>query len=160
MMGDHLHKTGLFLLLTMLLGQSMAMANDDVLPVGVRNALQVREIPPESLSIYVEDVATGEPVLQWLAEEPRNPASTMKLLTTLVALDTLGPAYRWKTDIYAFGEVNNGFLDGDLLLKGYGDPFLVTERVWQMLRSIPVSYTHLTLPTIILPCSSRWAPET
>lgn len=136
MMGDHLHKTGFYLLLTMLLCQSMAMASDDVLPVGVRNALQVREIPPESLSIYVEDVETGEPVLQWLAEEPRNPASTMKLLTTLVALDTLGPAYRWKTDIFAFGEVNNGFLDGDLLLKGYGDPFLVTERVWQMLRSI------------------------
>ena len=102
----------------------------------MRNALQVREIPPESLSIYVEDVETGEPVLQWLAEEPRNPASTMKLLTTLVALDMLGPAYRWKTDVYALGEMSNGSLDGDLLLKGYGDPFLVTERVWQMLRSI------------------------
>jgi D-alanyl-D-alanine carboxypeptidase/D-alanyl-D-alanine-endopeptidase (penicillin-binding protein 4) len=58
------------------------------------------------------------------------------LLTTLVALDTLGPAYRWKTDVYALGDIRNRRLDGDLLLKGYGDPFLVTERFWQMLRGI------------------------
>ena len=135
-MRNGLYKTSLLLLLAIPFVQSPSLASDEFLPIGVRSALQVRELPADSLSIYVEDVETGEPVLQWMADEPRNPASTMKLLTTLVALDTLGPAYRWKTDIYAFGEVNNGFLDGDLLLKGYGDPFLVTERVWQMLRSI------------------------
>ena len=135
-MGDSLRNSGLVLLVTILIGQSPAIADDELLPLGVRSALQVREIPPQSLSIHVEDVETGERVLEWMAEEPRNPASTMKLLTTLVALDTLGPAYRWKTDVYAFGEVSNGFLDGNLLLKGYGDPFLVTERVWKMLRRI------------------------
>jgi D-alanyl-D-alanine carboxypeptidase/D-alanyl-D-alanine-endopeptidase (penicillin-binding protein 4) len=102
----------------------------------VRSALNVRDVPHDSLSIHVEDVDTGEVVLQWLAGEPRNPASTMKLLTTLVALDTLGPAYRWKTNVYALGEISDGRLDGDLLLRGQGDPFLVTERVWQMLRAI------------------------
>jgi D-alanyl-D-alanine carboxypeptidase/D-alanyl-D-alanine-endopeptidase (penicillin-binding protein 4) len=106
------------------------------LPAGVRSALNVRDVPHDSLSIHVEDVDTGEVVLQWLAGEPRNPASTMKLLTTLVALDTLGPAYRWKTNVYALGEISGGRLDGDLLLRGQGDPFLVTERVWQMLRAI------------------------
>ena len=111
-------------------------ANDSELPVGVRAVLNVRQVPQDSLSIYVEDVETGEVVLEHLAATPRNPASTMKLLTTLVALDTLGPAYRWKTDVFALGEVKDGRLDGDLLLKGYGDPFLVTERFWQMLRSI------------------------
>jgi D-alanyl-D-alanine carboxypeptidase/D-alanyl-D-alanine-endopeptidase (penicillin-binding protein 4) len=102
----------------------------------VRSALQVRQVPQDTLSIHVEDLETGDVVLAWLPEEPRNPASTMKLLTTLVALDVLGPAYRWKTEVYALGEVNDGKLEGDLLLKGHGDPFLVTERVWQMLRSI------------------------
>jgi len=106
------------------------------LPLGVRSALQVRQVPQDTLSIHVEDLETGDVVLAWLPEEPRNPASTMKLLTTLVALDVLGPAYRWKTEVYALGEVNDGKLEGDLLLKGHGDPFLVTERVWQMLRSI------------------------
>ena len=106
------------------------------LPAGIRNVLNLRELPHESLSIYVEDVDTGETVLRWLEGEPRNPASTLKLLTTLVSLDVLGPAYRWKTEVFAVGEIKGDRLDGDLLIKGYGDPFLVTERVWQLLRDI------------------------
>jgi D-alanyl-D-alanine carboxypeptidase/D-alanyl-D-alanine-endopeptidase (penicillin-binding protein 4) len=127
--------TTLFLICLVLL-PLFAHADSLPLPAGVRSALNVRDVPHDSLSIHVEDVDTGEVVLQWLAGEPRNPASTMKLLTTLVALDTLGPAYRWKTNVYALGEISDGRLDGDLLLRGQGDPFLVTERVWQMLRAI------------------------
>lgn len=125
-----------YLLLLLLLVHGVAAASDEVLPAAVRSALQIRDVPQDSLSIYVEDLASGERVLEWLPAEPRNPASTMKLLTTLVALDVLGPTYRWQTDVYAFGDVHDGWLDGDLLLKGHGDPFLVTERVWQMLRAI------------------------
>jgi len=106
------------------------------LPAGIRSVLKLRQVPNETLSIYVEDVDTGEPVLRWLENAPRNPASTIKLLTTLVALDVLGPAYRWKTDVYAQGEMQGDRLQGDLLIKGHGDPFLVTERVWQLLRDI------------------------
>ena len=67
-----------------------AYSSDTELPAGIRSVLNLREVPYESLSIHVEDVDTGETVLQWLDGEPRNPASTIKLLTTLVALDTLG----------------------------------------------------------------------
>ena len=122
-------------LLSLLLLSTIASAADE-LPLGVRNVLDVRQVPADSLSIHVEDLESGEVVLDWQSGIPRNPASTMKLLTTLVALDVLGPAYRWKTDVYALGEIRDGILDGDLLLKGYGDPFLVTERVWQLLRRI------------------------
>ncbi len=120
----------------MILALSPAMAAEPELPVGVRAVLELRQVPDESLSVWIQDVESGEVVLDWLATEPRNPASTMKLLTTLVALDVLGPAYRWKTDVYAMGDINNGTLFGDLALKGYGDPFLVTERIWQMLQDI------------------------
>ena len=120
----------------MILALSPAMAAESELPVGVRAVLELRQVPDESLSVWIQDVESGEVVLDWLATEPRNPASTMKLLTTLVALDVLGPAYRWKTDVYAMGDINNGTLFGDLALKGYGDPFLVTERIWQMLQDI------------------------
>lgn len=115
---------------------AQAAATDEKLPVGVQNALDVRQVPHDTLSVVITDVETGETVLSWLPDEPRNPASTIKLLTTLVALDVLGPAYRWKTEIYALGDINDERLDGDLLIKGYGDPFLVTERVWQMLRNL------------------------
>jgi len=56
-----------------------------VLPVQVRNALAFRNVPDEALSIYVEDLATGNVVLTWNAAEPRNPASVEKMVTTLVA---------------------------------------------------------------------------
>ena len=120
----------------MLLWLVNANAAETALPPIVQNALNVRSVPHETLSVYVTDVETGEQVLEWRGDEPRNPASTIKLVTTLVALDVLGPAYRWRTDVFADGELENGRLDGNLILKGYGDPFLVTERVWQMLRSI------------------------
>jgi len=135
-MSDRVRASTTLFLICLVLLPLFAHADILPLPAGVRSALNVRDVPHDSLSIHVEDVDTGEVVLQWLAGEPRNPASTMKLLTTLVALDTLGPAYRWKTNVYALGEISDGRLDGDLLLRGQGDPFLVTERVWQMLRAI------------------------
>ncbi|MFQ5610276.1 MAG: D-alanyl-D-alanine carboxypeptidase/D-alanyl-D-alanine-endopeptidase, partial [Woeseiaceae bacterium] len=111
-------------------------APSNALPAQVRSVLNLRNIPHDSLSIHVSDLATGRTVLGWHNDVARNPASTMKLITTLVALDVLGPSYRWSTDVYALGNIDDGRLDGDLLLKGHGDPYLVTERVWQMLRAI------------------------
>ncbi len=113
-----------------------AQADTSGLPPGVQSVMNIRELPYDSLSIYAADVQTGEPLLQWRADEARNPASTIKLLTTLVALDVLGPSFRWKTDVYLRGALEGDRLKGDLLIKGYGDPFLVTERVWQLLRTI------------------------
>ncbi|MCH9694688.1 MAG: D-alanyl-D-alanine carboxypeptidase/D-alanyl-D-alanine-endopeptidase [Gammaproteobacteria bacterium] len=124
------------ILLSCVLLTSVLSAADADLPPGVQNALTVRQVPAESLSLYVSDLETGEVLLDIRGDEPRNPASTIKLLTTLVALDVLGPAYRWHTDVFANGELQDGRLDGDLLIKGYGDPFLVTERVWQLLRNL------------------------
>jgi D-alanyl-D-alanine carboxypeptidase/D-alanyl-D-alanine-endopeptidase (penicillin-binding protein 4) len=109
---------------------------EDGLPETISNVLQHRNLPEDSLSIYVESLDTGEPVLAWNEAKPRNPASVMKILTTLVALDVLGPTYRWETNLYLLGDVDQGELKGDLLIQGSGDPFLVTDRFWQMLRKV------------------------
>lgn len=109
---------------------------DTALPVPVRNALAFRSVPDDALSAYVEEIGTGNVLLAWNETRPRNPASVEKMVTTLVALDTLGPAYRWKTEVSLQGEIRDGTLDGDVLMKGYGDPYLVTERFWQLLREI------------------------
>ncbi len=111
-------------------------AAGDQLPKPITAALDYRHLPADSLSLYVENVATGEPVLAWNESTARNPASVMKLLTTLAALDSLGPTYTWKTEVYLLGDVEGETLEGDLLLKGYGDPYLVEERLWQIVRSI------------------------
>lgn len=115
---------------------SFAQTANTELPAPVRSVLNIRQVPYDSLSVRVVDLATGDAVVSWHDDVSRNPASTMKLITTLVGLDVLGPSYRWQTDVFAMGEIKDGRLDGDLLLKGYGDPFLVTERVWQLQRSI------------------------
>jgi D-alanyl-D-alanine carboxypeptidase/D-alanyl-D-alanine-endopeptidase (penicillin-binding protein 4) len=115
---------------------SVTMAQQAELPQPVRHILDIRKVPHDSLSVFVQDVDSGEIVLRWHDDVPRNPASTMKLLTTLVGLDLLGSTYTWNTDVFALGELGDGRLDGDLLIRGRGDPFLVTERVWQMLRLV------------------------
>jgi D-alanyl-D-alanine carboxypeptidase/D-alanyl-D-alanine-endopeptidase (penicillin-binding protein 4) len=57
------------------------------------------------------------------------PASTIKIATALVALETLGPEHRYATDVYLRG-------DGRLCIKGYGDPFLTTERVREIVAEL------------------------
>jgi serine-type D-Ala-D-Ala carboxypeptidase/endopeptidase (penicillin-binding protein 4) len=116
--------------------QPVHATTSNVLPLRVQSALAHRNIPDDHLSIYVENLSRDEVVLTWNADRPRTPASVVKLLTTLVALDKLGPTYTWKTDLYLRGELREGTLHGDLLLKGYGDPYLVTERMWQLQRRL------------------------
>lgn len=110
----------------------LTAAASSALPSAVQKVLDHRRLPAESLSVYVENLSSGKAVLEWNETVPRNPASVLKLLTTLVALEELGPTYRWKTEAYLLGELTGERLAGDLLLKGYGDPFLVTERLWNM----------------------------
>ena len=138
---------------------SIAVAEQSELPQPVRHILDIRKVPHDSLSIYVQDVDSGEVVLSWKDDVPRNPASTMKLLTTLVGLDTLGPNYRWTTDIFALGELEDGRLAGDLLIRGHGDPFLVTERVWQMLRLVRQAGIHAIDGNLLLDDSYFEVPE-
>ena len=60
----------------------------------------------------------------------------MKLVTTNAALDTLTPNYRWKTEVYQDGKSSNGVLDGNLIIKGYGDPSFKAQDFWRLLMSL------------------------
>ena len=70
------------------------------------------------------------------ATESMHPASTMKLVTTFAALDLLGPTFTWRTQVFIEGAVRDGTLYGNLYLKGQGDPQLVHERLWLLLRRL------------------------
>jgi len=60
----------------------------------------------------------------------------MKLATTTAALDTLGPAFVWRTPVYIEGSVREGVLQGNVYVRGSGDPRFVAERVWLLMRRI------------------------
>jgi D-alanyl-D-alanine carboxypeptidase/D-alanyl-D-alanine-endopeptidase (penicillin-binding protein 4) len=106
------------------------------LPPAVTRILSGHGIAEDGLSIVVQRVGDDTPVLSHLADTPRNPASTIKLLTTWVALAELGPTYSWPTEIYLLGAWDGRRLDGDLGIKGYGDPYLVTEELWKLLGAL------------------------
>ncbi|MEY8882066.1 D-alanyl-D-alanine carboxypeptidase/D-alanyl-D-alanine-endopeptidase [Donghicola sp. XS_ASV15] len=55
------------------------------------------------------------------------PASVTKSVTAIYALETLGPAFRFHTRIFAVGTVSGGVVNGDLVLAGGGDPTLDTD---------------------------------
>jgi D-alanyl-D-alanine carboxypeptidase/D-alanyl-D-alanine-endopeptidase (penicillin-binding protein 4) len=60
----------------------------------------------------------------------------MKLVTSFAALEQLGPAYAWTTELWADGVVSNGRLEGNLVVKGRGDPTLTLERLWLLQREL------------------------
>jgi len=106
------------------------------LPPEIERVLAAHKIPATDVSVLVEEVDAREPALSHLADEPRSPASVMKTITTWSALELLGPNYTWPTEVYFRGDFDGRKLDGDLAIKGYGDPYLVEEELWKMLRAL------------------------
>jgi D-alanyl-D-alanine carboxypeptidase/D-alanyl-D-alanine-endopeptidase (penicillin-binding protein 4) len=107
------------------------------LPPEVDAALARAKLPREALSVLVVDAdGKAAPRLSHRAAAPVNPASIAKLATTFAALEIMGPAFTWATPIYLEGSVQDGTLHGNLYIKGQGDPKLVAERLWLLLRRI------------------------
>jgi len=106
------------------------------LPPAVAAALARAHVPQNALALWVQPVDAATPSWGWNPDFGVNPASVFKLVTTSAALDTLGPAWTWKTGVYVTGAVRNGVLDGSVAIVGSGDPSLVMERVWLLLRQL------------------------
>jgi D-alanyl-D-alanine carboxypeptidase/D-alanyl-D-alanine-endopeptidase (penicillin-binding protein 4) len=123
------------------------------LPQGLSEALLKTGIPQEAVAIYVQPVDGGSPLLNVNTTQPMNPASTMKLVTTYAALESLGPAYTWKTALWAAGEIHDGKLQGDLVIRGGGDPFLTLERIWLMQRALREKGVHEISGNLVLDLS-------
>ncbi len=122
-----------FVFLALILAACHAQAE---LPATVSAALKKAGIPQQSVSVYVQSVESNTATLSHNADKSMNPASVMKLVTTNAALDLLTPAYRWKTEIYRDGEVVNGTLQGNLIVKGYGDPSFKAQEFWRLLTTL------------------------
>ena len=86
-----------------------------------------------SISIIAQSLSGEAPIIAHQIELPLNPASVMKLVTTWSALNILGPDYRWQTSAFLQGKLVGDILNGDLVLKGGGDPKLVIEDLTEWL---------------------------
>ncbi len=115
------------------------------LPPQARRVLAHHGVPAEHVSVYVHEVGADAPAFEHQPDEALNPASTMKLVTTYAALDALGPGYTWRTQVFAEGPIRDGVLDGDLVLRAGGDPYLVSERLWLLQRGLRLQgLEHIT----------------
>jgi D-alanyl-D-alanine carboxypeptidase/D-alanyl-D-alanine-endopeptidase (penicillin-binding protein 4) len=105
-------------------------------PPGYAQALASAGIPRAAASFVVLPLDGGALEGSDNPDVPRNPASTMKLVTTWAALNRLGPAWSWRTEVLASTAPVDGVLRGDLAFRGSGDPALVIEDLWLLVRRI------------------------
>ena len=149
------------LLLSLLLSLSVSTprAAPAALPPTVAAALDRAKLPRDAMVMMVQEVGTGTPRLAWQVDRPVNPASLMKLLTTFASLDLLGPAWRWSTPVWLQGTLRDGVLEGNLVIKGSGDPKLVIERVWLLLRRVQQLGVREIRGDIVLDRSGFAEPE-
>ena len=111
------------------------------IPPSVGVELTRAKVPADAVALLVAEVGRGPmPRLSHQSASPMQPASVMKLVTTFAALDTLGPAFTWNTPVYLDnkGKAKGGdpLFHGDIYIKGQGDPKLVVERLWLLMRRI------------------------
>ncbi len=126
------------LLFLLALASTSFSALADGLPPNVLKALKTAQIPAAHVAVVVQAVDAGQPLVAHNAAPAMNPASVMKLLTTYAALDLLGPAWTWKTNAWIENVAVDGRLEGNLYLKGSGDPRFAIEHLSGLLRQIRV----------------------
>ena len=123
-------------LTSLLIAGLVASAHAVPLPGSFTAALKQAGIPLDHVAVVVQPLDADEPLLSHNADAALNPASVMKLVTSFAALNRLGPGYRWTTDVWADGTIADGVLNGNLVIKGYGDPGLTLERMWLLQREL------------------------
>lgn len=126
--------TGTTLAALLVTTQVVPAADIGEIPPSVRVVSNGHNFPADAYTLLVQEVGNPTPLLAINTTQPMNPASTIKTLTTLAGLEVLGPDYTWKTEVHALGPISNGTLQGDLLIRGGADPFLVEEHVRSMLK--------------------------
>jgi len=90
-----------------------------------------------SVGILVKSLKTGKVLYRRNSEKLFVPASTNKIITGAAALETLGPKFKFNTQVYVDPPLGaDGTVNGNLYIKGFGDPSLVVEETWLLAHQI------------------------
>ena len=105
----------------------------DPLPSAVHDALRAAGLPAEALAAVALPLRHRDRAWQHQAQRPMQPGSSMKLVTSIVALDRLGPNHRGFTELRSAAPLLGGTLQGELVLLGGGDVELGLPQLWALL---------------------------
>ena len=94
--------------------------------------MQAEQLDGVDVSFIAMDIKTGRVLAESGADMLINPASNAKMITSAAALSTLKPEYRFKTEYAVNGQLKDGTLTGNLVVKGYGDPTITNERLMKI----------------------------
>ena len=138
---------------------AQAAATNTTLPPKVQQALKSNKLQDNALSLVMLPLNGPGTATIFNADVSVNPASTMKLVTTYAALEMLGPTYQWKTEFYSDGPLSNGVLNGNLYLKGGGDPKLNMEKLWLLMRDLRANGVQTITGDLVLDRSHFVQPQ-
>ena len=106
----------------------LALPPDD-LSREITEVLERISHPSSKVSFKAVRLKTGEPIVDFNAEDMLVPASLQKLFTTAATLDALGTDHVFKLDLFADAPIE-GTIQGSLTIRSDGDPWLIPERIW------------------------------
>ena len=106
------------------------------MPVQIQNFVNKSGIPSNDISIYIKDLESQKVIASLNSSTTRKPASVIKVMTTYSTLLKFGFDYRWPTEFYANGSISAGVLNGNLVVKGYGDPTLAKKHISSIIKQI------------------------
>jgi D-alanyl-D-alanine carboxypeptidase/D-alanyl-D-alanine-endopeptidase (penicillin-binding protein 4) len=117
----------------------------DAFQQALGRALRVRLVSPAQTGAIVLDLSTGRTLFAAHGHLPLRPASNEKLATTYGALMALGPSFHIETDVLGDGKQAGATWQGNLVLKGYGDPALSAAKVGSLARQVAAAgIRHVT----------------
>ncbi|HEV7132512.1 MAG TPA: D-alanyl-D-alanine carboxypeptidase/D-alanyl-D-alanine-endopeptidase [Gaiellaceae bacterium] len=122
--------------LAALVAPAAASAAPGALQPLLERALHVPHVSLAASAASVVDLSTGQAVYSRNASLPLQPASNEKLAVTYAALTALGPSFRIETDVLGAGRQDGPTWQGDLVLKGYGDPTLSSSDLAVLARAV------------------------
>lgn len=100
------------------------------------------------VGVVVQSLDSGNMLAAQRANEVFIPASTTKVLTAALALEYMKPEYRFGTQVMATGNIVQGVLQGDIYLRGGGDPSLVSEDLDALAQALATGDQDRQIPPI------------
>ena len=100
-------------------------------------------------AVSVKSLKTGKKLYEHNADLLMIPASNFKLLVSSAILEHIDPNFTFETEVYSSGKISNGVLNGDLIIKGAGDPVLSTSDLDKLAQKVKLSGIRVITGNII-----------